>query len=543
MKKLIIFALIVVVALVAVAWMYFSWRSHFVKKKLPELVYLKSDSLYTIQYSKVFIDEVAGEIKINNLLLLPDTSQKDRRGKLPKLMVQLSVPVLHLTGLQSDRAMLNEEVIARNLKLEQPVVTLFRNTGSNVSPEAAPVTTQDLYKVILRNLTRIQVDSITISNASYHRVNWSSHDTLLTASPVNVTLRHLHLSDSTSTDTSRVLFSEQVVLSADALRIGNRKGTYRYELKNIALDSKERTLTVNDVAFIPLLNEAAFARASRWQTDRFDVAFQQLQFNNVSVREVLDGNLVAEELLIDKGSLKIYRDKSKPLKKESKVGNYPHQQLMKLPFDLALQKVRVGNSYVEYKEKNPGSAASGAIRFHQALLTMEHVTNRQADLDRSGAVRVAFQAKFLDAVPLKVKLLLYPADKQGRFTATGTMGSANASVFNQLIRPLALASIESGTIQGFAFNLSGNNYKAQGTVKMLYNDLKLHLLKRDSAEQYKKKELASFLANVSIKDQNPGKNNEVRVASVEYDRDIYRSFFNLLWKSLFAGIRQTVGIE
>jgi len=78
---------------------------------------------------------------------------------------------------------------------------------------------------------------------------------------------------------------------------------------------------------------------------------------------------------------------------------------------------------------------------------------------------------------------------------------------------------------------------------MLYNDLKLHLLKRDSAEQYKKKELASFLANVSIKDQNPGKNNEVRVASVEYDRDIYRSFFNLLWKSLFAGIRQTVGIE
>jgi hypothetical protein len=542
MKKLNIFIAIVLVALVAGAWVYFNWRSHLVKTKLPELVYLKSDSLYTIQYSKVLIDEVAGEIKINNLLLLPDTSQK-KAEKLPKLLVQMYIPVLHLTGLRSDRAVLNEEVIARNLKLEQPVVTLFRNTGNNVSPEAAPVTTHELYKVILRNLTRIKVDSITISNASWNMLNWSSRDTLLTAGPVNVTLRHLHLSDSTSTDTSRVFFSEQVVLSVDALRIGNRKDKYCYTLQGIDLDSKERLLTVNDVAFIPFLDEAAFARASRWQTDRFDAAFQQLQFNNVSVREVLDGNLVAEELLIHKGRLKIYRDKSKPLQKESKVGNYPHQQLMKLPFDLALQRVQVNNSYVEYKEKNPGSGASGAIRFHQASLTMEHVTNRQQELERSGAVHVAFQAKFLDAVPLKVKLTLYPADKQGRFTATGTMGATDAAVFNQLIRPLALASIESGTMNGFAFNVNGNNYQARGTVKLLYSDLKLHLLKRDSAEAYKKKELASFLANVSIKNQNPGKNKELRVASVEYDRDIYRSFFNLLWKSLFVGIRQTVGIE
>jgi hypothetical protein len=59
MKKLIF--LLVLVLLVAAGLIYYKrWRSEFVHKKLPELVFLKSDSLYHITYDSVDIDEVEG---------------------------------------------------------------------------------------------------------------------------------------------------------------------------------------------------------------------------------------------------------------------------------------------------------------------------------------------------------------------------------------------------------------------------------------------------------------------------------------------------
>lgn len=59
----------------------------------------------------------------------------------------------------------------------------------------------------------------------------------------------------------------------------------------------------------------------------------------------------------------------------------------------------------------------------------------------------------------------------------------------------------------------------------------------------KKKGLLSFLANnILIKNDNPTKGEFVRTANITYERVPQASFFNLMWKSVFVGIRETVGI-
>jgi hypothetical protein len=55
--------------------------------------------------------------------------------------------------------------------------------------------------------------------------------------------------------------------------------------------------------------------------------------------------------------------------------------------------------------------------------------------------------------------------------------------------------------------------------------------------------MISLLANMAIANANPEKNKPVKVVTVNHARDINKSMFNLIWKSIFEGAQKTVGID
>jgi hypothetical protein len=115
---------------------------------------------------------------------------------------------------------------------------------------------------------------------------------------------------------------------------------------------------------------------------------------------------------------------------------------------------------------------------------------------------------------------------------------------NSLAEPMGPAHIRDGQLNSLTFDLEGNDLSMNGTVKMTYNDLKVDVLEKDKgATETDKKFLTSLFANVIIKNDNPKGNDEVRVEKVYLDRNKNRSLFYLCWKTLFKGIRQTVGIK
>jgi hypothetical protein len=178
------------------------------------------------------------------------------------------------------------------------------------------------------------------------------------------------------------------------------------------------------------------------------------------------------------------------------------------------------------------------------VISISNFSNRKKDLQANPACVVSLRAQFLDAIPFNITLRLYPGHDKGKFSASGNLGSASALVLNQLVKPLGLANIESGQLNGCSFDINGNDYGSNGTVRFLYNNLKVKLLQKDVATgEYKSKKFASLLANAALRDGNPRKNKPVRVAQVNYKRNPYKGFFNLVWKSIFTGIQETVGIE
>ena len=107
---------------------------------------------------------------------------------------------------------------------------------------------------------------------------------------------------------------------------------------------------------------------------------------------------------------------------------------------------------------------------------------------------------------------------------------------------MALMEIDTGIINSMSFNLNGDNYGTKGDFELQYQDLKVNLMKKNEATgKFKKKHVSSFIANAILKNDNPHK-GELRTYTVQYNRDPYKSFFNMIWKSLFVGIQETLGM-
>jgi hypothetical protein len=107
---------------------------------------------------------------------------------------------------------------------------------------------------------------------------------------------------------------------------------------------------------------------------------------------------------------------------------------------------------------------------------------------------------------------------------------------------MALIRVNSGTINSLDFNFTGDNLNAGGKLVMKYSNLKVDILKRDKkSNDIKKKGIKSLIANIILKNDNP-RNGDLREVNPHYDRDVQESFLNLVWNTIFTGMKKTAGM-
>jgi hypothetical protein len=142
------------------------------------------------------------------------------------------------------------------------------------------------------------------------------------------------------------------------------------------------------------------------------------------------------------------------------------------------------------------------------------------------------------------RLVMLLRDPQGRFSIDGDIGAIDVMALNPLTQPMGLARMEKGRIGNLHFNLSATDSSSEGKLLIRYRDIKISLLKKDKDEnKYEKKGLASLAAGILLKKSNPEGGDAAREEEVHFKRILNKSMFNLIWKSIFTGIKQTMGIK
>lgn len=338
-------------------------------------------------------------------------------------------------------------------------------------------------------------------------------------------------------------FSKEVDVALDKLSIKSKDGLYHYKMQDIALNSLRQQLNINSFSIVPFASEKQFAAKSEFQKDRYEVTMTGIALKNIQMNNLIAKKLLASDLVIDKIDAKIYRDLHKPLEQKSRVGNYPSQILQALNLPVNVGKATLSNAHIEYRENETASDSIGMISFTDSKLTITNITNIPEAIRKNGQLNITFDARALGLIPLTGNFkFLYSNIDQGNFVVNGSVGAFDALDLNKVSVPMALLRLNTGKINSLDFHFKGNNTGAEGDFTMKYEDLKVDILKRDkTTNEVKKRGLASLAANVIVKNNNPDSRG-LRQVSPSYKRNIYKSFFNLVWKTLFTGMKETVGI-
>jgi len=522
----------------------------FIKGKVKTAVYEKTNGLYTIRYDKMDLDEAGGYLYVTNLQIIPDTvkyKQMVENKTNPPLLLSLLVPELKIAGVKTPDAMVNKKISGRKLEISNAtVIFYYAKSYPDTSQDAIK---QEMYQQLLGDLKSIQADTVEVTHVSLSFINILSSKTSIEASAISVHLNDVIIDSLHSNDSTRFFFSRKVTVTGDKAVIKNKPSTYFYRFDGFSFNNNNGengtgSLFIKSLQIEPQLSEAKFAAFSQVQKDRFKLDFSNVSLKKINLRRLMLSDVLADSMIVQQCNVHIYRDRNYPGDHVIRVGQYPQQLLMKVPVLLSLKKLVVRSAFIEYKEKNPKSDFNGRVQFVNAHAVIDNITNDPEQIKKNNHCVVNFNARFLDLAKVHIRLNLLLNNPQGRFSFSGGLDEGfEASRLNKLIEPLGLARIEKGYVNDLEFNFTGHNYGSNGTVTLLYDDLKLNLLKKDSAEnKLQKKKLASFVANMVVKNSNPLRRQPVRVETLEYKRDTNRSFFNLMWKSVYSGMKKTVGM-
>ncbi|HVU53731.1 MAG TPA: hypothetical protein VHD83_01695 [Puia sp.] len=539
-KRLFLLSTLAVIVLLVIGWQFYKY--HLAQTKIAQTLAARSKGLYILHYDHLAFDEVAGMLHVKNIDIRPDTTvyqQMVRENKDPHMLLQIQVDALDIARVRTPKALLAKELEGGKVELTGAHIRIMIQHFKKDSTVYNP--TPDMAKQLLGRLLKIAVDSVQINDASIVVGSMDSSEVYFHGNKVSLLLTHLLVDSSTQKDSSSILFSRSLTLDCRELVLPSKNKKYTIGVDGLRFTSDDNSLRVAQVKITPRLPETAFATSFPVQKDRYHFLLQDITLIHIDRRALWRKAIRADSLVIGESAFRIYRDISRPPDTTSKVGNYPQQQLMRLPFPLTIGSIVLLHSFIEYKEKNGRSDSAGRLQFHDVRARIRNITNRREDIKKDHHCIVDFHARLLNKTPVQARLVLLLKDPKGRFNIRGDIGSIEARSLNPLTEPMGLARMEKGKIDHLHFAIDGADSTGHGRITLLYEDLKISLLKKNKEQgRLDKKGLASLFANVLIKNSN--KADDPRIADVHFQRILNKSFFNLIWKTLFTGIKKSVGM-
>ena len=549
MKKIILIIGALVLVAAGVGYWYFKKYlksadfSQSMRDRLTELVRDKSNGRYSISIGEIYLNPDKQSASVRDIRLLPDTT-------LITTGMLYSVQLDNLLLKQVDIAALlaNQSVNLGNItvaggkidisNLGKPIAT----TQDTTQKAGVKENKHKLFTSLQQSpLTGIQIDSLQLDQVElvYHNHNKKTQS----IKNMHIDLIGLAIDSSAMVDTSRVLFSKAVTIAIDSINVPVSNDKYRLKADKLLLSMGEKNMAlVKNLALqsIPVRSMEAAAAATGVQKDVYDLKLKEITANGFDYTALLeDSTIIATSVLLSEPSLSVFNDKTNPPATESKLGKYPHQLLRKLPYKTDIGTVLIENGSVLYQEKNEKGDGIGKVVFTRINGKLGPLLD---DGIQPQPLRANFEAWFMDKAKTTVQFD-FPVSNDGQFIVSARFSPFAASILNAATLPLGNTKIASGDIRRLDFTVKGNSNAARASTTLTYTNLKIEVMKGDQASGFQKRGLLTAIANnfVLTNTNLPGDKHKDQT-SATYRRVLSKSFFNLVWKSVFYAVKENVGV-
>ena len=537
----IVLALIVIIGSLSI-YLSAKWKP-LLTEKIKESVYEGSDHLYKIDFKDIHLNIVTGTAVLDSISLYPDSAVfiklKEIR-KAPTHLFRIRLAHLKITRVGILTAYFKKKIAINNIVLDNPSIDMVYNKVPKRIDTIKDERT--LYQQISKSLNSISVNDIKVIDADFDYYNGLKK--LNSIKHLSINVKNVLIDSASQYDTTRVFHTKDIAFSLSGYSALSKDKMYTTKVDSIKGSMSNKTVRIKGLKMIPMYADLTFSRKYKTQKDRYDLSFNEINLSGVDFISLNnDGSFHAKKIEIGPSKVDVFMNRELPPANFDKGRNYPHLALKRLPFPtlvdtLILNKIDI--SYTEFSEK---TKERGTLKLDNLIGNLINLTNDSARLVTKNHAYADLTTYIFGSGKMNVKIDFNLTDKNAAFSYVGNIGAFDMKVLNPLSKSLGLVSIEQGKVQKASFNINANLTRSNGQVVFYYTDLKVNLLKEDEDGEKKKKGFLSFLANnILIKNDNPSKGEAVRTANVTFEREPQASFFNLMWKSVFVGIRETVGI-
>lgn len=513
------------------------------KDKLSEKVNAGSQGLYRLVIGDLDVSILHGTLRFTDIRLESDTAiyavlkakKTASATRYDFILNTLKIDRFNVLG-----ALLMDKLNVQHIVMDSLRVQLVRE---ELPYTLADTGDTDLYAQIRDAFKELRIDMLEVRSLDLEAIDKRVKE------PLRLQKGYVRLSDfllgpDSKVDSSRLFYCKRVEIELPGFTYSIAQSPYQLAFDHLKLDSRSQSALLHNIRLGPKIKKEQY-----FKNDKQNTALIALQWDTLRVAHwdmpllLREGTFYAKKIFLNKGSAVFRKDRRYQKDNVNKIGDGPHQQIMKLKQRIAVDTIFVAHSLVQYRQINESGSDEGVLSFEGTRGIISNVTNDKVRLRKDGFMRADLNTMLMGKGDLHAVFGFDMLSNDGAHSYKGSLGAMGATSFNQILTPLLNLKIASGNIRSINFDMKGDDHRNWGDFRFDYNDFKVEVLGDLSGGKRKKKGIVSFFVNTFvINDSNPDANGVYHVGKVNHERVPEYSHFKSIWKSLQEGIQQCVGM-
>jgi len=537
---LLVFTVLVLVAAV-IANRY--WSPILAKRVKSEL--LKStDSLYKVDFSKAELHILRGEIVIYDIKLSPDTAVynlKKKQAQAPNTLYELRVKRLVVSHIHPFTLYFKNKLNINRITLTSPELQL--SSYPNQKKDTTVKDKRTLWQKLSKTLKLVHVGEIFLNDINFKYKNYTGEKPAVSElKEMNLKATDLLIDSATQADSTRLLYCKDITTMLYNYSGKSTNGLYTYKVKSVKLSTQTSTVSIVGLDLKPISPPMFFdeSRADRFTLHLDSIELNKFDYLNYHQKQ----SFKTSSITVSNGSFSVYSNPNGLPQKTDRVVTFPHVGIKAIKAGFNIDTLILKHIDVYYNQFNKKSGQKGYIAFNNTNGKFLNITNNKDSLAKNNLAKASVSSYFMGRGKFDLTFIFNLTDAQNSYSYKGHLGPMDLSRINPATMPLSMVKITSGKVKSLDFDIRSTNKISTGKVTLLYNNLKINLLKTDTLQTYKRKALASFFVNaLIIKHDNPDDGQTVpRSANVVFHRPPNYPFFRTVWLTILSGIKPCAGV-
>jgi hypothetical protein len=540
--------LFISLCLVGASW-YISLKfKPLIRKELQELVQKSTNGLYSIQFSQLHTNFITGSATIHDVNIVPDTNIYKlliKQKKAPNNLFYIKLKKLSIKKFHPFAFYFNRKAEVSLLLFDKPMVTMI-NRHFDFNDNRPPRPRKSPYDYISKLFNSLHVEIVDFKGINFKYINNNKKvPEVDSVANLNVTLKDWLIDSLSSQDTTRLYLLKDVNVNLSNYTYATPDSMYHISVNQLDFNAASGKVKIKQFGLMPRYSEGQFAKVNGYARDRFNIMLNNVSLNGINLPAYLQKQeLIASQMHITDGTVAVFNNNSFPKLLKVRTGSFPHQLLQRLNAQLTIKKIKLENIDVSYAEFDRKSKLKGKITFKSTSGTLTNVTNSVKVKNINPMLTADLTSFVMGQGRLDINFLFDLNSPLGAFAYKGEITHLDGRKLNEITKPLGMLQVNRGVIKKLAFDIKADQNLAKGKLDFMFNNLSVTLLKKqEGRERLVKKGLLSILANaLVIYSDNPSKEGKFTSATINFSRQPTASFFSYIWKTLYQGVKYSVGV-